>query len=1582
MPQSSASTTPTPQPPNSSESWSHDFQEVLTRELDLVGDPEIVEADPIVRAHRKQLLGLSLSGGGIRSATFNLGVLQALAQLRLLSRVDYLSTVSGGGYIGSWLMAWIKRRGLKDVERALRPEWKGQPGNSEPGQIRFLRRFSNYLTPKLGWLGADTWTVIAVYVRNLILNLLVLAAAFAVVLLVPRFVGLGSVELLKHFPQRLVAPCPLTVFQAVAIFALAALGIAAWNIIWSLRHFITRRPDRSLPSVVLPPLDNWEEYKGKEYKGYRYYPAKLFDGDFILHLDFTAKERGSCYVRLWAPMKKGFPPGPAIATVRVSDEGIIPSAQSQGVRETGQIETDGMTHAPACRAEVQAGLNRLEIVSSEGRCTVRVNKLTVNTVRVRLPKRRSILPWRRRTFAMAIEDCGKIAFEPRYVERLESASDIGATQGQVQFRIIVPLLLAAFFGTFAFGFGDVTPETAAGCLVPSMRAAAGLPTLPAALDWLDYVKFAGMWCAIGVFSIRAALKFWTYLVAGGAALRRWWSHDVRPRVTWPVENDPASWIRVVGETVSIAVAVSVGGLIVWALYHLFRGGTVWEIIIWGTPALIGAFIVTVILHIGLMGRHLGDERREWWSRINAWLLIYSLAWLAVFTLALCTPLIIAKMGEWITRVVTLGWITSTLFGLIAARSAATRNGHSNRTTDLVAKVAPYIFVLGFFIFLAWAIDEILPLVAGLHIDRTAGGLLGSHPLTWNWWWLSEVGKNQAAMYWVAAVSFFIAFLLALRLDINQFSMHMLYRNRLGRCYLGASNELRRAQPFTGFSPEDDFDLSELMPLWSDRDNGRVPFPIINAALNLVGGKELAWQQRKAASFVFTPLFCGYDFAEQPPGYCPTKEFAGRPSAVTLATAMAISGAAVSPNMGYHTSPAPAFLMTVFNVRLGWWLGNPRTKRTWQRSGPLNVLLSLMRELFGLTSEEGKYIYLSDGGHFENLGIYELVRRRCRFIVASDAEEDHAFGFSGLGNAIEKCRSDFGIDIDIDVEPIRRRSEKGDSQWHCAIGRIFYSRVDPQGRDGILVYIKSSLTGDEPTDALRYAAANPEFPHQTTGDQWFDESQFESYRVLGYHITQNVFLPVQDRDGISNQTNEELFLRLAEHWYPPSALTAESFTKHTESIIRLYNELRTNENLDFLSRDIYPEWRLLFEESPLKSPGLAFKQPEISRAQLPKSSSELKAGFYVCTAICDIFEAVYIDLHLDQEFDHPDNRGWMNFFRHWASAPMFRVMWLISASNYGARFQSFCSRYLNLEMGCARPTGIASRPLTSRRTSGEISWTEDIGTVAENIVNTICPWVSGLQSGSEVISRAMRTVSAEVPDSKVPSTHGMAEERAIITKAKESVLQELNRARAAKNFSNEITRSKDEIWFAAATLLEFLRREVSDDKFAALFRERVAALALVHAASIAGLALSKEFQTELNPTERELIELFLIFNPGFASSVQIIRLSMTPQSDRDCSYDEKQDLSFPFGFVLLAHTAWPPEKPQEPKLVYLRVQNHLRQIGLARKGLKALLAERPGLDIDLQKMHPDADEIPSENDYARLRRIYGSVKTEMRQKGSV
>ena len=275
--------------------------------------------------------------------------------------------------------------------------------------------------------------------------------------------------------------------------------------------------------------------------------------------------------------------------------------------------------------------------------------------------------------------------------------------------------------------------------------------------------------------------------------------------------------------------------------------------------------------------------------------------------------------------------------------------------------------------------------------------------------------------------------------------------------------------------------------------------------------------------------------------------------------MAISGAAVSPNMGYHSSPSIALLLTLFNVRLGWWLGNPGKagNETYKWDGPKRATMLLFDEALGRTTDQSPYVYLSDGGHFENLGLYEMVRRRCRLIVLVDAGCDGDFSFEDLGNAVRKIYIDLGIRIVFrglnrlknrpSAKLLSRRlqdavarasltaaaaadqanaqggnagAEAGDTLGetpYYAIGTIGYKDADSvkpdpekphdagaQVEDGYILYIKPAYHGTEESAGVRsYARANPDFPHESTTDQWFTESQFESYRSLGLDIAKDI-----------------------------------------------------------------------------------------------------------------------------------------------------------------------------------------------------------------------------------------------------------------------------------------------------------------------------------------------------------------------------------------------------------------------------------------------------------------------------------------------
>ncbi len=727
--------------------------------------------------------------------------------------------------------------------------------------------------------------------------------------------------------------------------------------------------------------------------------------------------------------------------------------------------------------------------------------------------------------------------------------------------------------------------------------------------------------------------------------------------------------------------------------------------------------LVVALHVGLMGRRFSDGVREWWSRLGGLAIAFGIGWLALFLISIfAVPVFNYLSGtQGVTRWIPEGalgtWIVATVSGVLLGKGPATGTKESNRALELAARITPYIFVVGLLTGIALLVHYLLPLLLGTvdQCDDARGGTSLAAVVDAEFCVMNAAEPLHLVL--VAACAFGLGLLLSWRVDINLFSLHNFYRFRLTRCYLGATRAReRQPQPFTAFDEQDDLPLHELYcePAPAGERRWQRPYHIVNTALNIVHGQALEWQQRKAASFVFTPLLSGFELpptseadteqllrqegpAVRAPGHTAKEHDSAargcyRPTArsmaegVSLGSALAISGAAASPNMGYHSSPALAFLMTVFNVRLGRWCGNPTDPKAWEDKGPGVAAKYLYDELVGNTTSTARYVYLSDGGHFENLGIYELVRRRCRFILASDAGQDAHLQFADLGNAIRKCHVDFGIPIEIDVSRIRTRGDTKRSEWHCAVGAIRYDLRDAGALPGVLLYLKPSLVGDEPTDILQYAGVESTFPHQSTGDQWFDESQFESYRKLGYHIGKCVLAkakelaeadqPEEQRTPLFSDV-EGLIVALASVWYPAAKGATGAFTRHTETLDAIYERLRNDPQLRFLDAQIYPNWQAI-------AAGTKYEVP--LEQWLPDTYGELREGFYLCNGVMQLMENVYLELELETQCDHPDNRGWMNLFRHWAWCNMFRVTWAMSAATYGIRFQSFCKRHLGLALG--------------------------------------------------------------------------------------------------------------------------------------------------------------------------------------------------------------------------------------------------------------------------------------------------------------
>jgi Patatin-like phospholipase len=509
----------------------------------------------------------------------------------------------------------------------------------------------------------------------------------------------------------------------------------------------------------------------------------------------------------------------------------------------------------------------------------------------------------------------------------------------------------------------------------------------------------------------------------------------------------------------------------WTIHFIEQIAPYWVIL----PGVILLISLTLIASIGLAGRrifayNISSFMREWWGRLGGVTLFLAGLWIGVLVCMLYLP---SHLSTWLdskpfeSASLSLAsvWGALTWLAVHLGNSKSTDGVQINKLKEKASVILPWLVIVSLIVLVS----------------------LATHVITEHWF-----DTQYSSTLGVASV---VWLLFSLRVDVNVFSQHYFYRNRLTRAYLGATHMARQPDSFTGFDDADDVDFSECQYR---------PYHIVNTALNLTSTKNLAWQQRKAASFAFTPLYSGFEFPDKTGAYRPTHQYTDPLHGVKLGSIMAVSGAAASPNMGYHSSAAMAFLLTMFNVRLGRWYGNPALNKTdlfcnlyWQRQSPIMGFFCLLKELLAKAKEDDRYVYLSDGGHFENLGIYELARRRCKLIIAVDVGQDEHDHFEDLGNAIRKCQVDLGVKIDMRVDTVRKDPVTGLSPKHYAVGQITYPpKSGANFETGVLIYIKSSLTGDEPADIQNFKKEAPTFPHHSTVDQFFDEKQFESYRHLG------------------------------------------------------------------------------------------------------------------------------------------------------------------------------------------------------------------------------------------------------------------------------------------------------------------------------------------------------------------------------------------------------------------------------------------------------------------------------------------------------
>lgn len=941
---------------------------------------------------------LCLSGGGIRSATFGLGVLQGLAERGLLGKFDYLSTVSGGGYIGSWLSSWISRtkdEGLNSVINQLASRSK-----EEPQPLRRLRAFSNYLSPVWG-LSTDFFTLVSIFLRNLLLNWLVLLPLLAAALLLPRvYIGFLSSGVID---------------QAWVLGALSTAAVVA--MMMGIAYVAA-----DLPGKV-------DVANGK----------KVTDRFFL---------------RCFLPI--------VVAAMLLS---LIASAAAPAITEFSVYNY----------IVAGAGLHVLGWIFG-------------------LMER-----WRRGIDFIVRKD--------NKVDWSGNCSNFG------NFAFVV--LSGMVGGALLYWLAKYLPDQK-GC--PDQKALEEYRLLYAAFAvpallfcfWLATTVYVGLvrlcssemdrewWARSGAWWLRAGLGWALLFVLVIYGPR--WAFLIPDLTNVPLE--------------ALTTGSGVLGIAAGLIGYLSKNGAMLRRRAEGLAAVTGMRLLDLAAIVFILGLVVAFSYFESWSlnKIDGYYQEKGKmaqqpskkACVEPVGTAANAPEADTRTTEWNAKTPQVA-AQATAFNARAAEAAAQATQAAIKAVEIaerVPEVPPQVRA---------TVGSALTSIANAEESaakaaKLSGKEMGPQPkkkgadLAEEY--AQELRQAHKTLLW-AGGAFLVLLLISgsvsFVVGVNTFSLHSMYGNRLVRAYLGATNDKRWPHWFTGFDPGDNIAMHKLGN--QPPGQGKL-FHIVNVALNLAkpAGDRLEWQQRKAASFTISPLHAGS--ANNQVGYLPVKDYADE---ISLGRAMAISGAAASPNMGYHTSAPVAFIMTLFNIRLGWWQPNPGKvgRKTWGKREPTWGLRTLLSEALARSTEKNPYVYLSDGGHFDNLGLYEMVRRRCDKIVVVDASCDPRFEFGDLQDAIRKIRVDLGISIEFDnglPTPEYARAIK----YHYALGKILYPAADENSPEisGEICYIKPVLSGDEPLDVTRYAAEHADgasaFPHQTTADQFFDEAQFESYRMLGLH----------------------------------------------------------------------------------------------------------------------------------------------------------------------------------------------------------------------------------------------------------------------------------------------------------------------------------------------------------------------------------------------------------------------------------------------------------------------------------------------------
>jgi Patatin-like phospholipase len=524
----------------------------------------------------------------------------------------------------------------------------------------------------------------------------------------------------------------------------------------------------------------------------------------------------------------------------------------------------------------------------------------------------------------------------------------------------------------------------------------------------------------------------------------------------------------------------------------------WLTVAW--PAIF-AYLAGVV---AVAGRFQKDRWYRWWVRVAT-----ALAALAgvLFLVLIALP--------WLTRAVPTA--LQDLYGILTPGDDPTRAGTRNATwvIQLVGASALGGAILRVLtrerariaLAVAAIVAPALGFLSIILLTRDAGirGVGGDMTV------LDSYAGTQLA--WVGGTAL-VLLMFTMISDQTTWSMHPFYKRRLSSAFALRRVSREGAEPL----PYDEF---QKLSLYKSVDG---PELVVCAAANL--SEEGATPPgRGSVSFVFTSKEVGGSDT----GWIPTKEMEEalgnrRLEDITLPAAVAVSGAALSPAMGKRTKRSVGPLLALANARLGVWLPNPRWVRRlrlegvpcWRDRPRIGYLL---KEIVGRHRKNDRYLYVTDGGHWENLGLVELLRRGCTEIYCFDASGDAVDTFFTIGEAVALARTELRVEIDIDPEVLEPDEKmKKRSTIDHVVARFRYLQ---QGIEGRLVFAKAAVTQDAPWDVKAYAERDPVFPTHSVVDQLYTDQKFEAYRALGHHTAQRAMKTMArvTEDGVGDSLRQ-------------------------------------------------------------------------------------------------------------------------------------------------------------------------------------------------------------------------------------------------------------------------------------------------------------------------------------------------------------------------------------------------------------------------------------------------------------------------------